>query len=109
MNEERAGEVREPGEGSFGAPEQAWIVVRGVVQGVGFRWFVLQEAQRLGLTGTVRNRSDGTVEIQAAGRREALARLVRVVSRGPALARVTLVEAVWSRPNRRWDEFRVTG
>jgi acylphosphatase len=43
------------------------VLVRGRVQGVGFRWFVRERGQQLGLRGWVRNRSDGTVEVAAVG------------------------------------------
>jgi len=67
-------------------------VVRGRVQGVGFRWFVLQEAERLGLGGVVRNLRDGSVEVLAEGSADALAELERTLQRGPRSARVDGVE-----------------
>ena len=51
--------------------------VHGDVQGVGFRYFLMREAQRLGLRGWVRNRDDGTVEFVAEGSRDDLDRLGR--------------------------------
>lgn len=67
-------------------------VVRGRVQGVGFRWFVLQEAERLGLGGVVRNMRDGSVEVLAEGSAEALLELEHMLQRGPRSARVETVE-----------------
>src|SRR5437867_4280165 len=55
---------------------QLHAVVRGYVQGVGYRVFALREAQRLGLTGWVRNRPDGAVEVMAEGAEEALQRFL---------------------------------
>ena len=72
------------------------LIVHGRVQGVGFRFFVTREARSLGLDGTVRNRPDGTVEIEAEGMPGALAQLVTVVRRGPAGARVEHVEEGFS-------------
>lgn len=66
--------------------------VRGRVQGVGFRWYVMAEAGRLGLEGYVRNLPDGTVEVVARGTREAVEELERALARGPATARVDGVE-----------------
>jgi len=66
--------------------------VRGRVQGVGFRWFVLREARREGLRGDVRNLADGSVEIRAVGPAERLARLLSAVRRGPQGARVDTVD-----------------
>lgn len=67
------------------------FVVSGRVQGVGFRWFVVQEARRLGVGGYARNREDGTVEVVASGDEAALIRLEGALRRGPDLAHVTSV------------------
>ena len=64
-----------------------WEVI-GRVQGVGFRWFVRQQARRWGLRGWVKNRPDGAVEIAAAGPTEALDGLLAAVHRGPPGAEV---------------------
>lgn len=69
------------------------FVVRGVVQGVGFRNALCREALRLGLAGWVRNRRDGTVEALAVGSNHALDALQRWSQCGPAAARVDAVEA----------------
>jgi acylphosphatase len=66
--------------------------VRGRVQGVGFRWFVLREAQRLGVVGFVSNLPDGSVEVVAQGAPAALEALSRALAHGPSLARVDDVE-----------------
>lgn len=60
----------------------------GLVQGVGFRWFVRERARRLGLAGWVRNAPDGSVEVAAAGTPESLAALRRALLDGPPGARV---------------------
>jgi len=64
-----------------------WLVA-GRVQGVGFRWFVSESAQREGLRGDVRNLPDGRVEVRAIGGRRALHRLAGELRRGPRSARV---------------------
>lgn len=64
------------------------VVVSGRVQGVGFRWFVRQEARRLGVAGWVRNREDGTVELETAGDDPAVERLLAHVRVGPDAADV---------------------
>jgi acylphosphatase len=69
------------------------FVIRGVVQGVGFRHALRREAQRLALGGWVRNRADGSVEAVACGGTAALDALQRWAQRGPAAARVDAVEA----------------
>ena len=69
--------------------------VRGTVQGVGFRWFVIRVAAGLDLTGWVANESDGTVHCLAEGSRAALERLLEKLRTGPAGARVVEVNATW--------------
>ncbi len=68
-----------------------WIA-RGRVQGVGFRWFVWREAERLGLGGFARNLRDGTVEVVSQGPDEALDRLEELLRRGPSGARVDTLD-----------------
>jgi acylphosphatase len=63
-------------------------VVRGRVQGVGFRWWTRGRARELGLVGEVRNRPDGTVEVIAAGAADRLERFRGLLRRGPTSARV---------------------
>ena len=67
-------------------------IVRGRVQGVGFRWFVEHEARKIGVAGMVRNLEDGTVHAVAAGSDEQLAELRTKLERGPRAARVDTVE-----------------
>ena len=69
------------------------FLVSGVVQGVGFRWFVARHARALGLTGFARNLPDGRVEVVAAAAdHAALGRLEERLRAGPAHARVEAVE-----------------
>jgi acylphosphatase len=68
------------------------IRVRGRVQGVGFRDALRAEALRLGVSGWVRNRADGSVEALLQGEASALERVMQWASRGPALARVQALE-----------------
>jgi len=72
------------------------IEVRGLVQGVGFRWYVQRKAAGLGLSGWVRNNVDGSVEIQVQGDRSLVAELIDAVKVGPRSAQVTdvMVEMV---------------
>ena len=66
--------------------------IAGLVQGVGFRYSMHREALRLGLTGWVRNRRDGTVEAVVAGPAASVEAIVAWSHRGPASARVEKVE-----------------
>jgi len=77
------------------------IRVNGRVQGVGFRYALHDEAQRLGITGWVRNCADGSVEALVQGEAHAVEALLRWARRGPRAARVeTLAEA---EPEQRFD------
>jgi len=68
------------------------FLVSGRVQGVGFRYFTQDIAEREGLTGLVRNLSDGRVEVVAEGDEPSLTRLEAALRRGPSHARVEQVE-----------------
>ena len=70
--------------------------VHGRVQGVGYRYFVHESAQALGLAGTVQNCGDGSVRVEAEGTREALNLLLEALRGGPPAARVTRVTEEWS-------------
>ncbi|MBN2383065.1 acylphosphatase [bacterium] len=68
-------------------------LVYGRVQGVGFRWFARQLADRYGLTGTVRNLEDGSVEIYATGTKEVLQLFEQKLNEGPSFGLVREVSA----------------
>ncbi|MDI3299159.1 MAG: acylphosphatase [Bacillota bacterium] len=72
--------------------------IRGRVQGVGFRAGARAEAERLGVTGWVRNAEDGSVELEAQAEPEALERFLRWCQRGPAGARVDAVDSASRAP-----------
>jgi len=72
--------------------ESIHLKISGRVQGVGFRWFVTEKARRLGLSGWVKNRADGNVEVAAAGDPAALELLEAAVAAGPPGAEVKHVE-----------------
>jgi acylphosphatase len=69
------------------------FLVKGRVQGVGFRWFVQNEAARIGLRGWVRNTDDGHVEVMAAGTPDQLEDLVQALARGTRGSRVDNIES----------------
>lgn len=87
--------------------ERLHAIVRGDVQGVGFRYFVQRKAQQLGLRGWVRNNDDGTVELVAEGSREELEQLKRALEEGPRLARVDRVDTLWSEGTGGLDRFEL--
>jgi len=83
-------------------------IVEGMVQGVGFRMFVVDRAQRLGLTGWVRNRWDDTVEVTAEGARPSLETLLADLHDGPRAAQVTGVQVEWQPASGEYRQFWVT-
>lgn len=85
------------------------FIVRGRVQGVGFRWFVEREAHILGLAGWVRNNADGSVEVLAQGTRDQLLGLKARLQQGPRAARVDSVEQAESKFSSNMNSFRIEG
>jgi acylphosphatase len=79
----------------------AHMVVEGLVQGVGFRWFVARHAEELGVKGYVSNLYDGNVEIEAVGERGMVEELIKQVKVGPRSARVTNVKLEWIEDRKR--------
>lgn len=85
------------------------FLVRGRVQGVGFRWFVEREAHILGIAGWVRNNVDGSVEVLAVGTRDQLLALRSRLREGPRAARVDYVEEAEAKPVAGLTTFRIEG
>src|SRR6202142_3857853 len=91
------------------AAEALRFVVRGRVQGVGFRWFVEREAHILGIAGWVRNNADGSVEVFAQGTRDQLSGLKSRLREGPRAARVDAVEVSEASTAAGVSSFRIEG
>jgi len=85
------------------------FLVRGRVQGVGFRWFVEREARLLGVAGWVRNNADGAVEVLAQGSREQLSNLRVRLLQGPRAARVDDVDESEANLTQGLTTFRIEG
>jgi acylphosphatase len=83
------------------------IMVKGRVQGVGFRVFVLQTGTSFGLTGWVKNVGYSQVETIAEGRQEILERFVGAVKTGPRASRVEEAEVEWETPTGEFHRFEV--
>lgn len=83
------------------------LIVHGRVQGVFFRANTQREAQRLGLSGWVRNLPDGSVEAVAEGERPILEELIAWCRRGPEHALVEEVELLWEEPQGERPGFRI--
>jgi len=77
---------------------RAHIVVSGLVQGVGFRWYTAREAQKLHLAGFVRNLGTGNVEVEAEGERGMVDELIAMLKVGPRAADVQDMQITWQQP-----------
>ncbi|HSQ73972.1 MAG TPA: acylphosphatase [Bacteroidota bacterium] len=86
---------------------RAHIVVEGLVQGVGFRWFVARHAQGLGLKGYVRNLFNGSVEVEAEGDRSLVEELIRHLKVGPRSAHVRDLHIEWLPPQSETRAFEI--
>jgi acylphosphatase len=83
------------------------FIIRGRVQGVGFRYFAVRAARHAGVVGTVRNLPDGSVEAIAEGAPEALADFREQVGRGPSYSHVASVDETELAPTGRYHAFDV--
>lgn len=82
--------------------------VHGLVQGVGYRYFIQEHAERLGLTGWVRNVPTGrTVELVAEGEHGAVQELLQLAEQGPPGSRTERVETEWIAPHEQNQTFEV--
>ena len=82
-------------------------IVKGYVQGVGFRYYVLDAAVALGVNGWARNLWDGDVEVMAEGERDALVKLIAILRRGPRAAHVSGVDVEWGEYQGEFSSFNV--
>jgi len=82
-------------------------IVHGLVQGVNFRYYTVRMAERLGLTGWVANRWDGTVETVAEGSRRALEEFRAFLNRGSPSSSVERVDYWWETPTGEFTRFGV--
>ena len=85
---------------------QFHIIVSGIVQGVGFRYFTLYLAKNYGINGWVRNLPNGDVEIMAAGVEDALERFLSKLKIGPRYSKVTNIE-VLTHPIQDFQNFTI--
>lgn len=83
------------------------VVLSGRVQGVGFRYAARAEAARLGLTGWIRNRSDGRVEARFEGETDRLAQILAWCREGPSWASVSDVQHEYTRAEARHESFEI--
>ncbi|MBK6691955.1 MAG: acylphosphatase [Myxococcales bacterium] len=89
------------------ATKRVQLIVRGRVTGVYFRASAQREARRLGITGWVKNRNDGSVEILAEGEEDSIKEIVSWAHHGPAAARVDGVDVRWRSYSGEFADFRI--
>ena len=88
-------------------PVRLRAIVHGRVQGVNFRYYTQLRARQLGVTGYVRNKWDGTVEVVAEGGRPAVERLLAFLHEGPPAAWVERVDVDWQEVAGEFGRFDV--
>jgi acylphosphatase len=86
---------------------RAEIVIEGLVQGVGFRYFVSRHAEQLQLSGEVKNQPDGSVSILVEGSRSSVEALIAEVKVGPRSAQVRDLQIKWDKPRHEFAGFRI--
>lgn len=89
------------------AKARARLLVIGRVQGVYYRSYTRSEAEKLGLTGWVKNNINGSVEIVAEGEKDDIEKLIVCCQKGPPSAKVTNVEIEWYQYKQEFDRFNV--
>ena len=85
----------------------AHLIVYGRVHGVGFRYFAYRCASKLGLTGWVRNNSDGSVESEVEGDRSAVETYINELEAGPLWGRVTKVDVEYKSYEEKYNDFDI--
>lgn len=85
--------------------KQAHVFISGNVQGVGYRYFVRSNANKLGLTGWVRNAEDGGVEVVFQGDEKAIEEMIALCRKGPMLSEVEHIGFEWEEGEERFSDF----
>ena len=83
------------------------IIIKGKVQGVSFRYFTLNEAQKLNIVGWVRNKPDGNVEAVAQGDETKLELFINILKQGSSFSRVDNVALDWEHVEQDYTEFAI--
>lgn len=82
-------------------------IFKGRVQGVGFRWTLVDHAEHYQLTGTAKNLSDGSVEVCAQGSKEALEKFLEAVKNAPGSAHIASILTKYRKPEKTYPDFRI--
>ncbi len=81
--------------------------IAGRVQGVGFRFFVIDKSREYGVTGYTKNLFDGSVEVYAEGEKQILDEFLTDLRRGPSLSRVDKINVDWLEAEQKYRDFRI--
>jgi acylphosphatase len=87
--------------------QQSHLFITGDVQGVGFRQFVRYKARKFGVSGWVRNLSDGRVEAMLQGDKPVLEQMIAICRKGPPIAHVKDISITWEAPQQIFDNFTI--
>lgn len=85
----------------------AHLIIKGFVQGVGYRKWARKMAQENGITGWVRNLPDGSVEALLQGEKEIIEKLINDYKKGPFLSEVESVDVVWEDEKEKFSDFTI--
>jgi acylphosphatase len=83
----------------------AEIIIQGVVQGVGYRYYTIQEAKRLDLVGHVGNLANGDVKVIVEGERSLILTLLKNLRIGPSFSHVTNIKVDWRKAQNNFTSF----
>ncbi len=86
---------------------EIYCVVTGRVQGVGYRDFIERYTHEHNLTGWIKNKSDGSVEVVIQGTPDELKDCIEILNQGSLLAKVDSLAVDWRTPARQYDEFKI--
>ncbi len=87
--------------------ENAKITVKGIVQGVGYRWFADRTARKYEVKGFVENLADGSVYLEVEGERTEIEYIIKELYSGPKMAKVEEVIVEWNKPHRLLINFKI--
>ena len=86
---------------------RAHFYIKGLVQGVSYRAWTQNTAQKVGLTGWVRNLEDGRIEAIIEGDRDRARELIKLIKKGPKLAKVEHIDVCWEEATGEFDSFEI--
>ena len=83
------------------------MFISGFVQGVGFRYFVKDNARKLGITGWTRNTTNNRVEVMLQGNKQNIKQLITLCHKGPFLAEVKEITVEWEETTEQYENFSI--